>query len=738
MKISNTKVKCMICCILFFHMGVTDAQQVTDYNVVWNSPSHHSGGSMPLGNGETGMNVWVEENGDLLFYLSRKDAFSEANRLMKLGRVRVALSPNPFEKGTPFTQTLLLNDGVIEIQAGKTGQETVLRLFMDTPLDVVHMTCESKLPRKITVTAESWRREPYTFKSFHESQSAYTMLGFPMDKIPVESADIFLSGGNAVSWYHHNRGTQLYDFTMRHQDKTACAKNFPDPVSERIFGVYMTGKGFSKTSDSTFSTKGAVTQASLKMTCHSEQVSSVEKWIGQVKAMDKKSTQASALNNSKKWWNGFWNRSYIYIHIPDNPDFGYKLTQSYILQRYMAAGSGRGKIPIRFNGSIFTTDPQYANENYTYGPDYRDWGNDFWWQNTRLPYFAMPASGDFDLMFSLFDFYLNRMDAFKIMAGKYYDAKGVVIPEIVTVFGTHSNGIYGVDGWQPDGAGMNKMVRYIWVQGLELSKLMLDYYWYTGDDAFLKEKALPAIKEILLYFDSRFVKGQEKMKISPTQAVESVQGYVINDMPCVAGLHYLMNTLETLPDGCLTDEDKTFYTQLKKTLPPLPRQESAEGDIFIPAEEYLSRRDNVENPELYAVFPFELANFSNEWKETGIRTYHRRVYRQNTGWGQDGQIVAILGMTDSLPAMLKEKIENTNVNHRFPAMWSPNYDWLPDQCHGSNLLLTVQYMLLQTYNGKTHVLPAFPGNWEVSFKLWTPNRKAVEGKYRNGKLDYTR
>ena len=67
---------------------------------------------------------------------------------------------------------------------------------------------------------------------------------------------------------------------------------------------------------------------------------------------------------------------------------------------------------------------------------------------------------------------------------------------------------------------------------------------------------------------------------------------------------------------------------------------------------------------------------------------------QNTGWGQDGQVAAMLGLTELLPGMLKEKIDNTNPNHRFPAMWGPNYDWTPDQDHGSNLLMTIQHMIM--------------------------------------------
>ena len=373
----NTNIKLIICSIFILTVHPIIAQRISEYNVVWNTPSLHSGGSMPLGNGAMGMNVWVEEGGDLLFYLSRTDAMSEVNRLMKLGRIRVALSPNPFDKGNPFAQTLLLNDGVIEIKAGKDGQQAIVRLFMDTSHDVAYLTYEGKIPRKITVTAESWRKKPHVITN-DESASAYIISSFPPNLRFEESADIFLTDKNALTWCHYNRGTQLFDLTMRHQDKSAYAKNFPDPISNRIFGVYMTGKEFIKTSDSTFSTQSAVKQASLKIASHSEQAPSIDEWSRQIKAIDKKSNATTALNNSKKWWAEFWNRSYIYIHIPDDPDFGFRLTQGYILQRYMAAGSGRAKFPIKFNGSIFTTDPQYTNKDSGFGPDFRNWGNEFW------------------------------------------------------------------------------------------------------------------------------------------------------------------------------------------------------------------------------------------------------------------------------------------------------------------------------------------------------------------------
>ena len=93
------------------------------YDVVFTSPSKDEADSIPLGNGATGINLWVEENGDLLFYLAHNDAISEMHRLLKLGRVRVSLSPNPFARGKPFAQTLILRDGCCEITAGDKGSE---------------------------------------------------------------------------------------------------------------------------------------------------------------------------------------------------------------------------------------------------------------------------------------------------------------------------------------------------------------------------------------------------------------------------------------------------------------------------------------------------------------------------------------------------------------------------------------------------------------------------------------
>jgi len=89
--------------------GVRAADPLDAYNVVWDTPSNDHNGSMPIGNGETGLNVWVEPSGDLVFLISRTDSWDENERLCKLGRVRVKFTPGL--AGGDFRQILKLRQG---------------------------------------------------------------------------------------------------------------------------------------------------------------------------------------------------------------------------------------------------------------------------------------------------------------------------------------------------------------------------------------------------------------------------------------------------------------------------------------------------------------------------------------------------------------------------------------------------------------------------------------------------
>jgi len=73
---------------------------------------------MPIGNGDVGLNVWVDPTGGLLFHVAKSDAMSENGEFLKRGRARATLVP-PLPVGTPFTQHPSLGDGAIAVKGGR-------------------------------------------------------------------------------------------------------------------------------------------------------------------------------------------------------------------------------------------------------------------------------------------------------------------------------------------------------------------------------------------------------------------------------------------------------------------------------------------------------------------------------------------------------------------------------------------------------------------------------------------
>ena len=49
-------------------------------------------------------------------------------------------------------------------------------------------------------------------------------------------------------------------------------------------------------------------------------------------------------------------------------------------------------------------------------------------------------------------------------------------------------------------------------------------------------------------------------------------------------------------------------------------------------------------------------------------------------------------------------------------------------------MIGLQEMLLQTNGEQIYLLPAWPRDWDVDFKLLAPYQTTIEGSVRNGKL----
>lgn len=414
-----------------------------------------------------------------------------------------------------------------------------------------------------------------------------------------------------------------------------------------------------------------------------------------------------------------------------------RITQSHALQRYVTACASRGASPIKFNGSIFSVEPRFTN-GAGFDADWRKWGGDFWWQNTRLPYQGMLARGESELMQPLFDFYARNLPLCVQRAKLYHGVEGAYFPETMTSFGSYSNGDYG---W--DRANLDRNVvqcpwwQWAWNQGLELVALALDRYEWTRDAAWAKANLLELQRPVLRWFDTRFERDERGvLVISPTQALETYWDGVVGDLPTVAGLRAV--TTRLLEHAIALDAgelDIALWRRLQQACPPIPKRTVDEVVLFDAAQKHDGKRSNVENPELYSIHPFGLHGVGRAELEIARASYLARVDRSHVGWTQDGIVAARVGLASEAAADLVARSRNSHPSFRFPAMWGPNFDWLPDQCHGSNLTSVLQEMLMQCHGDAIELLPAWPKEWSARFKLHAPRNTLVEGRVRDGQIE---
>lgn len=702
----------------------------------WDSPSVNSHGSMPIGNGDIGANVWMEPTGVLDIMLSKTDAWDGNGQLCKLGQLRVTLTPNPFENAATFRQELDLRRGRIVLRAEHAEHGAAeIRFWIDANQPVARVQIESDQPLALAVEHHTWRTEQRPIAGKYESESLYGMRDrqqkgtYPLTVYPDTVLDI---QRDRIVFFHRNVHS-IWDVTMRTQALDDWVDPARDPLMHRTFGAIVRGPGLVSESPGRLASTRNATRHRVSIYPLTQHAERVDDWVVQLErniAEIQKMSMDDARAAHERWWGDFWDRHRIVVSGDDDADL---VTRGYALQRWINACGGRGGAPIKFNGSIFTMPGVGRDGKWTYNPDYRTWGSCYWWQNTRLPYWPMLAAGDYELMRPLFKMYLDALPLRKHATRKYYRHDGAHFPEVMYFFGTHNNENYG---WHrenmPDGLMINRSVRYEWVAGIELSAMMLDYYSHTQDERFLREQALPLADEVVTFYAQHYqLDDQGKLHIYPSNSLEDVWD-ATNPAEVVSGLRSILPRMIALADD---PKRKRDWGQVLDQLPELPRSTTKQGEAILTASQAGRRRGNGENSELYALFPFRLLSLREPGElPPALQAYNHRRVRSLHGWAQYAIFAACLGLADDARSQLVARSRNKHRASRFPAFWGPNFDWVPDQDHGGINMIILQEMLMQPVGDKILLLPAWPTEWDVDFKLHAPHRTTLEGTFRNGRL----
>ena len=711
----------------FINLLLTANAQPKDYE--WRTPSKNSSESMPCGGGDIGMNVWVED-GDVLFYLSRSGCFDENNTLLKQGRFRVHLS-KPFDMAS-FRQQLKLNEGYVQVT---DGQKWVM-IWADVYKPVVHVEVSIEKERTdVEVTYESWRTQDRVITNRERFQSSYK---FAAPKGLITKHDSIIATTDGVTFFHQNGEKTIFDATVSQQKMDAVKDRLYNPIKNLIFGGRLHGdqfvlKGTTQGHYASSDYKGWTYKSKRPLQRHAFTITlatlqgSVTEWQNLLQQTERQIQTKRDWNLTRDWWQAFWQRSYIEVNTEGAKSE--EVVRNYTLFRYMLGCNSRGQWPTKFNGGLFTFDPEYVNpaEEYRLSPDYRNWGGGVHTaQNQRLVYWPMLKNGDFDLLRPQLDFYLNIYKNAEERSRLYWGHEGACLTEQIENYGLPCYPEYGTKrpaGFDP-GLERNAWLEYEWDTCLEFCMMALEAHRYSGMDI---EDYMPMIRSCLRFFDEHYqylanqrgakrLDGNGKLVLYPGSGGETFKG-AYNSTSTIAALR---TVAEAVGD-----------TALLRRLPDI----TVRDGMIQPALHY-ERVQNVETMQLYPVFPWRMYGVGRPGLDIACNTYLNDSlavkFRSHVGWKQDVIWAACLGLTDEAARLLKLKMGNGP--HRFPAFWGPGFDWTPDHNWGGSGMIGMQEMLMQEVDEKIYLFPAWPRDWDVRFKLHASNNTIVEAELKGGKV----
>lgn len=764
--------------------GYSQKKWIDDYNVVWNSQSKNSMQSMPCGGAGIGLNVWVEKN-QVFILLGSSDSWLETplrekpfeyvmRELAKLGRLCIQL-PEEMFAGSFEQRTDLATNSILITGKNNEGETAKLRIWVDYYSPVVHIEGTSTLPIPVKAQLECWRGQcrfngnavEWGYRNDNDSLNSrnYYIESRQLQDMADVIPDLFtgLSFGGRLEGNEFKRTTQKIQTKSMHAafDDRAQVSSL---ASQWPYSHIRTSKSMQSLC---LETKKPCKDYYLQAVLRVAQDKSIKDFYAALKdtARVKQKTFSSDRKRTEEAWTQRWNQSYIRINPQaDESDLGWQVGRNYQLFRAMLAVNNKGKFPTLFNGGLFTC----LSDN----PEYRNWDwSEYMAQNQRLVYWPMLRSGDYDLLSVALNFYKERTKVSEVWAKHFWGIEGHLYPEDMGAFGlpAYPN--------TKDGFSVPDCLTYHFTSGMEFALMMLEASRYSSMDI---KPYLPSVIGILYGFDGFYRK--ENMKRTGAELNQNNQ-YVIypgngvelytqtkNESATLAGLVALSEGLLALPEDVLTEKERNFVKTFRMRLPQLPHRVIRGHETIAPAESWKDERaaPNMELPHLYPVFPFGLYTLGRPDFELALDTWNYGYFQEEFQrrafcWYQGGIFTARLGLAEQareyaiakfLYPLRQKAVANANGmdanltpgRSRYPAFWDTGtFCEMPDMDHGGSAMVGLQEMLLQTelpgkdgygkeYGKQIYLLPAWPKDWDVDFKLHAPYNTVVECSYVDGKI----
>jgi len=670
-------------------------------DVVYLAPALYSYEALPVGNGVLGATVWNEKG--MSYQLNHGSFFAsedETEALFSSGRVDLQL-PKEWMRGF-VEERLSLHDGTV-VTKFKTGQSRhQIRSWMAEGLDVLVIQIDSDEPLPdFPLRLSIWPRPPNT-------PEISPWLRGPPSTAAVSADDVSIT---TVGWSKHD-AVSMTAASLEGQVKTV--QNDERTVTMTV----LSGNRHRLTIlvASPLTTGPAVDNAAALTTARDT--------IAKARAMG----DEALAKEHDSYWHSFWNKSELVLHSEDG--FGDYLENLYDLFNYWMASSSRGQDPPKFNGGYFMVCQ-----------DDRDWGGCYWYNNTRELYWPLLSANHAELFAPLVNLYWNALPNSRSIARDVYDSNGGCFEEVLPRRTRVSS----------DRSGNIGTALYL-TSGTEMAFQMYQYYLFTKDESFLREKAYPLLKETVTFhlnFVNRESDGLYHVYPSdPRETYHWIKDSVTDLSAMRAVLPVLIQMSEKLgvdvqdrehwkdvlahlapfvedpktnriAAGTLLDQwPLTRFKRLEGMYPPVVRT-STKGQLF-----------NSENVACDPIYPWNLYGLNSSPEDLGKarETFLHRPYNTlewGIAWDSSPLWAARLGLPDEMLRSLRQYVENVQMYSSgmgsTPGGMSQRWGGVladePAFDSAGDMSASIPEMVLQGYNGIIRVFPSMPAKWEGQFTL---------------------
>lgn len=313
---------------------------------------------------------------------------------------------------------------------------------------------------------------------------------------------------------------------------------------------------------------------------------------------------------------------------------------------------------------------------------------------------------------AVFTYYESVLDDLRKNSSRLYGCRGILVPAVMA----RGTGVFG---------SVDSRVLHFTAAGGWIARLFYDYYLFTEDVKFLKEHALPFMREVVMFYEEFFKVTSDTYESCPSYSFGS--DAVIGKSATI-DFAVARDVISNLVAGSETaGVYKTEVAKWKDMLTRIPRYKiTEEGTV----REYLDKKfpDSFERSStavFYPVLSGEVDKFAPELFKAFLTTARKKSAQAGDdqtalSLGQYAMLYARLGEGDAALAVLTDMVRVMAMNNLITA----SSDWrgmgvgTDDLWAGytveGNLAITgaVQDMLLQSWPDKIALLPGLPAALE--------------------------